>query len=270
MVIHSEVTRRDVLRAGGVATTVALVSQSHLVGRAGGAVTATTGRITGVEFYDGWLYVQVESPADAESIVLIDPNGQHYAESRLRVGETAGAFDVLSTGFSGTSRYRPGTYTAKAYDSDGQQVGSAEITMEPQLEVIGFEVVGDGWPRIQVANSGSGPSVVGGVAITTGVPFPDTGSRGGFRDRIVVDPGESRLFEYYKDGFYSPATSNTEETVADFCGEDRTLDFTIYTDGFGTFTNSLEATFGAGPRRRTVGFSGSRYFCADSTGGENI
>jgi hypothetical protein len=270
MVTHSELTRRDVLKAGGVVTAVALASQSPVVGSAGGTVTATTGRITDVEFDKGRLYVRVATPADAESIVLIDPNGQQYAESTLRLGETAGAFDVLATGYDGPSRYTPGTYTAKAYDGNDRQVGSVELTMEPRLEVTGFETLGNGWPRIHVTNRGSGPSVVNGVAVTAGVPFEDTGTRGGFSDTIVVDPGQTRLFEYYKDGFYSPVTAMTEATAAEFCGESRTADFTVYTDGFGTFSNSLELTYGAGPRRWRVGLASSRYSCADSTGGETV
>lgn len=274
-----DVLRRDVLKAAGAATLApaasAVASSPATAAESQSLATSTSGVVTGAIFQDTHLYVLFEAPDTVDYAVLINPNGQQRAKTKVQRGETSAAFRMYpKTPWSQkTEPYKQGTYKLYAYRSratgDDSQVGMAEIEIPtPSLAVTGFKSLNGSPPWIVFRNAGSIPIALTQISLVSGVPSP-----GGFNAETVgfdggkpyfLNPGVTDVIEYTSD-LSSPMQASSKDAVP--CGETREVKVSVKTQLNGKLSDTISVNYTGERKSVSVGF-GEEYYCTRVTGGE--
>lgn len=185
-------TRRDLL--GGIVGAVGVLAGcSENESPSSGAFTET-------KVEDQQLIVEFEESLEAESISVIDPNGEVFAETSVAAGASRVTFDIGMP-------YTPGEYQIVAAD-DGDTVAETTQEIQPDLEIVDVGIGAnrmDEMPEdlghaqkaeaiVVVRNSGTGPELVSQLRFEGDLPNP----RNLAESRIGIYnpelPGEARDF----------------------------------------------------------------------------
>lgn len=238
-------TRRRAIKtvAGGAVLATTGVAGSEIATASTATQENTSGAIESIAMDEGWLIVQCTSPDAVDSVTLFDPNGQERASRTLKVGERATRFRMIT---QHTEEYEPGQFRAVAYGSsdsgDTEEVGTAEMDLEPSATLTGFHYAAGGEVRVTIRNDGSGPVFIQSIRIENGVPEPDAMMPFLEVNRALA-PG-NRFVAYMDDT--NPVSSDEKDKIEEFVGETRTAEFKI-THKNGDVTDSLDLTFEGGP-----------------------
>ena len=163
-----ELTRRDVL--GGTVGAATLF--------AGCSESSSSGAFTQTAVADQQLIVEFEESLDAETISVIDPDGESFGEMSISAGVTRVTFDIEMP-------YTPGEYRIVAVDG-GETIAETSQEIRPELEI---EDVGiranrlDEMPDergggreaeavVTVKNSGTGPERILDLSLGGDIPNP--------------------------------------------------------------------------------------------------
>lgn len=229
------------------------------------AVT-TSGAVESVTMDAEDVIAEFGSPDSADYVDLIGPNGQTETTRELKRGETAARFSVASPyKYSGEQKYDPGTYEAIAYrspsDGEDEQVGRAEMDLQPSAGVTGFRCLRGGETRIAIENDGTGPAFVNRVSIV-GDTVPAAGYGAYAEVGRPLAPGE-RLIAYLHPDSAHPVRSEEESQIAEYVGTTQTATFEVQVNGE-TVTSDLDLTYEGGPVELRFG----RYSYERVAGGE--
>jgi len=152
---------------------------------------------------DQQLVVSMSESLDADTISVVNPDGEAFAETDLSAGVTRVAFDI------GTE-YVPGEYRILATDGE-ETVAETTTVIEPDLEIVEVGVGANHLDRmpeelgstrdvecfVEVENRGQGPELVEQLHIKGEVPNPtnltenesgifDAENGGGEKDRVLL------------------------------------------------------------------------------------
>ncbi len=263
------VSRRTLLKAVG--GTVAVSAFGSVVSPIG-AEADTSGVIEDVSSSDGTIYVELEDVGVADQVTLVDPNGQEVDRDELELGQSSGAFVLLSN--SPGSDYDEGTYTAFAYrseDGDDEEVGTAEFDLEANVEAIGLRSERMLDPVVMLENTGTGPATVDLLRITEGMPgYTDVPGDGGSSHDIILGSGERVAVQHDVSGTVSKLQIQDEETADEWSGTTETAVFEVDTTPGGTTESSFDISFDSTVEAYSSGLIGSDYGFPETTGGEGI
>lgn len=181
----TEFTRRDVLGSTvGAATLLAGCSES-----------SSSGSFSKTAVEDQQLVVEFEKSLDAETISVVDPDGESFAETEVSAGVSRVTFDIAMP-------YTPGEYVILAAGGD-ETVAETTQEIRPELEIIDVGVGAnrmDEMPEelhfaerqvvISVENSGTGPEGVKRLSFSA--EFPNSNAE---REGSGIFNGESEMGE---------------------------------------------------------------------------
>lgn len=218
-------TRRDLL-GGTVGAAAVFAGCSESSSTSSSSFTETT-----VE--DQQLVVEFEESLDAETISVIDPNGEAFAETTVTTGASRVTFDI-------SMPYTPGEYRIVAAAGD-ETLAETTQAIQPELKIVD---VGVGANRMDempdslgttkgsqaivvVENSGDGPETIQKMHFLGDVPNPkqvegdrtgvwDPESGGRRYDPLIVNGGErstlfSSTFPFFFEGDGVQCTSTQQE-----------------------------------------------------------
>ncbi|QLD90799.1 twin-arginine translocation signal domain-containing protein [Natronomonas salina] len=198
----TKLTRRDVLGTVGAATVLAGCSES--------SSTSSSG-FTEIAVEDQQLVVEFEESLEAETISVIDPAGESFAETSVATGASRVTFDI-------SMPYTPGEYRLVAA-ADDETLAETTQVIRPELEIVDVGVGAnrlDEMPEslgttkgsqavVVVENTGNGPEAMQKMHFLGDVPNPkqvegdrtgvwDPESGGRRYDPLIVNGGERRTF----------------------------------------------------------------------------
>lgn len=227
-------TRRNLL--GGIVGAAALFAGcSEITSSASGSFTETT-----VE--NQQLIVEFDESLDAETISVIDPDGESFAEASVAAGASRVTFDVEMP-------YTPGGYRIIA-TSDGETLAETTQEIQPELEIVDVGIGAnrlDEMPEslghtkddeavLEVLNSGSGPERISKLQFHGDLPNPttpegdragiyDPESRGDLYDTLTINSGDqvtifssTMPFSFEGDGVECSAEAKEGEAVVEIEG----------------------------------------------------
>jgi len=192
-----------------IATTSAAFFAS-LAGCIGGG-----GQLEQVEFDESLLIAHLEDDHDVDSIEVISEDGSRIHDTDVGSETRVEVMNVFSsiTG-DGLTTLTGDSVTVRAFDTDGDSIGEAEIVYDPAIELSTFDIdLENGDIEFEVENTGDGP-----VQISLGFEFLDRGVIG-----VEEDTGEQ---PYPSDSFFLPLSDDVDGTILE-SGETHT----ITTDG---------------------------------------
>ena len=186
-------SRRSVLQstgAAGVAATTGLIGLSYT----GTQIVSADDNDVFQEVRSHWeeLVIMLTEMGAADSVTILDPDGQEFASTSPRLGEQSVRTRLLPRDqWSPDSAYEPGTYTAVAFDEENTELAELSFEIEPEVEISGFESRRGSSPFVAVENTGSGPVQIQDVSLVEGPPDGTTASRERRSPLETIPPGES-------------------------------------------------------------------------------
>ena len=166
-----KLTRRELLGSTvGAAAVFAGCSESS---------STSSGGFTETSVEDQQLVVEFEESLDAETISVIDPNGEAFAEASVATGASRVTFDI-------SMPYAPGEYRLVATAGDETLAETTQI-IRPDIEIVDVGVGAnrlDEMPEslgqtkeveaiVQIRNTGNGPERVSGLQFLGDLPNPE-------------------------------------------------------------------------------------------------
>ena len=209
---------------------------------------------------DQQLVVAMSESLDADTISVINPDGEAFAETNPNAGVTRVTFDI------GTE-YVPGEYRILATDGE-ETVAETTTLIEPDLEIVEVGVGANHLNRmpeelgvtqevecyIEVRNTGPGPEFIDKLQIKGGVPNPtelaeeesgifNAQNGGGESEGILIVGGETRdifsnTLPFWFDGDGVDCTSESKR---------KTANVTISTEVSQDIERSPEVTYSSSP-----------------------
>ena len=164
-------TRRDFL--GGTVGAAALFA-----GCSESSSTSTSG-FTETRVEDQQLVVEFEESVEAETISVIDPAGEAFAETSVATGASRVTFDIPMP-------YTPGEYRLVAA-ADDETLTETTQTLQPELDIIDVGIGAnrlDEMPKergggrdaeglVVIENTGTGPELISKLTFLGDIPNPN-------------------------------------------------------------------------------------------------
>lgn len=146
---------------------------------AGCSESSSSGSFTRTAVEDQQLVVEFEESLEAETISVVDPAGEAFAETSVSAGVSRVTFDIELP-------YAPGEYRIVAADSD-ETVAETAQEIRPELEIVDVGVGAnrmDEMPEdlghtkddeaiVHIKNTGSGPEHISGLQFLGDLPNPE-------------------------------------------------------------------------------------------------
>lgn len=134
---ESQLTRRAAL-ASAAGTTFGLAGCLEL-GESGArsSPTGSASFLEGISFDGQDMVVQLSDDHSIDRLNLIGPDGSEFASTSVATGETKARLRILEITPGDYLHYRPGT--SELHAVSGENVDSAEITLQPSIEIKNME-----------------------------------------------------------------------------------------------------------------------------------
>lgn len=130
------------------------------------------------------LIVEFEESLQPESVSVIDPEGEGFAETKVSTGVTQVSFEIGIP-------YSPGEYRIIAVDSAGDELADTSQEIRPELEIVDVGIGAnhiDEMPEelhyperqiiVSIINRGTGPDAITNLDILDKFPNPTTSDNG--------------------------------------------------------------------------------------------
>ncbi|QLD90389.1 hypothetical protein HWV07_15640 [Natronomonas salina] len=190
-ILMPRITRRDVLSTVGAATLLAGCSESS---------STSSGGFTKTTVENQQLIAEFESSLEAETISVIDPAGESFAETSVATGASRVTFDIPMP-------YAPGEYRLVAAAGD-ETLAETTQAIRPELEIVDVGVGAnrlDEMPEglhfpdrqvyVTVKNEGTGPDGITRLEFSKEFPNSNTEREGSgiFDGNSGVEENEQKV-----------------------------------------------------------------------------
>lgn len=197
----------------------------------GTETVSTSGAIQGTSVEETNLVVNLDPEQSVSTVTITGPDGEVWSDSDV-VGSATHEVNL----FRGDT-YPPGTQSLEARDSDGNVVGSATLSLNPEVSITAFglgaeyseeiDFVGEDrvyhWrhqPVVELENTGTGPDVVSRLDMAEVVDYYDPADVKG--DAVLPPGGTGTIWGG------SQLFSRTGVDDADYtCGTSASLDLIL-------------------------------------------